>query len=139
MTAIKAKSEDKIILNFSDDKCSKNHIKQSLRRCEIINIEETGRDELIIYNNDIKVGMYTIRIDLPFDSHPSWNKLKDYADFQISIYDSIDKKNSIDLNKDTRFKNQYWVSQNFFGKLRIKHLIDIIAYCHRLNKLKAFL
>lgn len=139
MTAIKATSESRVILDFNTEKCSKNRIKQELRRCDITSLEEGKKhNEVILYSNEIKIGMYTIVLELPFDSSLNWHKLRDYGDFQISIYDS-DHIAGIDLKKDIRFKSQYWVSENFFGKLRIKHLIDIIAHCHRLDKLKAFL
>ena len=141
MTAIKATSRDKIILYFSNRISSKNHIKQSLRKCEIINMEpkiNENENEFIIYNNIIKVGIYTITLYFPFDSSPHWRKLKDYGDFHIRIHDTIDQKSDIDIKIDSRFKSQYWVSKNFFGQLRIKHLIEIIAYCSRLNNLKAF-
>jgi len=84
--------------------------------------------------------MYTISLLLPFDSSSTWSKLKDYGDFEVRVSDTSDRKTtSINLKKDSRFSNQYWVSKNFFGKLRIKHLVDIILYCRRLDKLKAFL
>ena len=97
-----------------------------------------NENEFIIYNNIIKVGIYTITLYFPFDSSPHWRKLKDYGDFHIRIHDTIDQKSDIDIKIDSRFKSQYWVSKNFFGQLRIKHLIEIIAYCSRLNNLKAF-
>jgi len=140
MTAIRGVSQDKVILNFNGEKCSKNRIKQALRKCEIVNLEQRDEtQEFILYLNIIVIGMYVIVLELPFDSSANWRHLKDYGDFQISICDSLDHKSRIDLKKDPRFKNQYWVPKNFFGQLRIKHLIDIVAHCHRLNKLKAFI
>lgn len=141
MTAIKATSESRVILNFSGEKCSKNRIKQSLRKCDIVNLERVKEsNEYTHYLNSIKVGMYEVTLLLPFDSSLNWRKLRDYGDFEVMIHESDNPKiGAINLKKDPRFKNQYWVSKNFFGKLRIKHLIDIIAHCHRLDKLKAFL
>lgn len=138
MTAIKARSVSRLILDFSAGKCSKNRIKNAIRNCEIVSVEPCTHEcnQWNIYNNQIKVGMYTIHLQLPFDGPDSWRKLKDYGDFQVTISDGGP---AIDLKKDGRFKNQYWVPSNFFGKLRIKHLIDIVAHCHRLNKLRAFL
>lgn len=135
MTAIKAKAESRVILDFSNrEKCSKSHIRQALRQCEVINWKEDG-NELVIYDNQIKIGMYTITLELPFDSADTWRQLKDYGDFQVIIDDG----QIIDLKKDGRFSSQDWVSYNFFGKLRIKHLIEIIKRCSRLDKLRAFL
>jgi hypothetical protein len=141
MTAINAKSEVRTILNFSGKKYSKNHIKQSLRKCEIIGVERGERiNDYILYLNKIKIGMYTVLLQLPFDSSTNWTRLKDYGDFEIKIYDTDDTNvGAINLKKDARFRHQYWVSKNIFGQLRIKHLIDIIAYCSRLDQLRAFL
>ncbi len=140
MTAIRSKFESRTILDFSNGKYSKNKIKQALSQCEVVNIlEGEDRDEWLIYDNQIKIGMYTITLHLPFDCPSTCSKLKDYGDFEISIYDTSSKERSINLQKDSRFRDRYWVSQNFFGKLRIKHLIDAITYCKRLDKLKAFL
>lgn len=88
-----------------------------------------------MYDNRIKVGMYTINMWLNFDLEGP-HRLREFREFEIAIYDG---KNQINLKADPRFKSQYWVSYNFFGKLKIKHLIDIIAHCQRLDRLKAFL
>lgn len=140
MTAIKATPQDRVILDFSTGTCSKNRIKQALRKCEIVNLEQRDDSkEFIRHCNIIKIGMYTVVLELPFDSSPSWRKLREYGDFQIYICDGANHLSVVNLKKDARFNGQYWVNKNFFGQLRIKHLIDIIAHCHRLNKLKAFL
>lgn len=139
MTAIRAHQERRLLLDFSDGKYSKNKIKQALRQCNVISVKQTDEDdEYIIFANEIKVGMYTIKLHLPFDSSKDWNKLRDYGDFEISIHERPGGP-SINLNTDGRFRTQYWTKYNFFGKLRIKHLIDIIAHCKRLDNLKAFL
>jgi hypothetical protein len=139
MTAIRAHQERRLILDFSGSKYSKNKIKQALRRCSVISVRQTDEDnEYIIFDNEIKVGMYTIKLLLPFDSSKNWDKLRDYGDFEISIRDKYGGP-GIDLSRDVRFRSQYWTQYNFFGKLRIKHLIDIIAHCQRLDNLKAFL
>ena len=136
MTVMKTKSELRTILDFSTGKCSKNYIRNSLRNCSITNLCE-NENERTLYFNEIKIGMYSIMLLLPFDSSTKWNKLRDYGDFEVKIYDS--KTSAIDLKKDGRFNNQYWVHKNCFGQLRIKHLVDIITYCYRLNNLNAFL
>ena len=97
--------------------------------------EGKDRPEFTIFSNEIKVGMYTIALELPLDGSCNWHKLREYGDFQITIHDT----KLIDLQRDSRFQEQSWVKYNCFGQLRIKHLIDIICYVHRLNKLKAFL
>jgi hypothetical protein len=141
MTAIKASVESKIILDFSKGEFSKNKIKQALRQCEVIHSKRGSKpNEVTVFTHHIKVGMYTIGLMLLPDSSPNWTRLKQYGDFEVLIWDTNNPKvSAIPLKKDPRFKDQYWVSKNTFGQLRIKHLIDIIAYCHRLNKLRAFL
>lgn len=139
MTAIRSHEEPRTVLDFSNGKCSKNKIRQSLKDCHLTSLEENEDYEVTLYQNEIKVGMYSIVIQLPFDLEGP-RKLKDFKDFEISIYDGADHKTSrINLKKDPRFRGQYWVSLNFFGKLRVKHLIDIVAHCRRLDRLKAFL
>lgn len=129
MTAIRVHEEPRTICDFSG-KCSKNKIRQALRACQITNIEGDT-----LYDNRIKVGMYTINIWLAFDLEGP-HKLSEFREFEIAISDG---KSQINLKTDPRFKNQPWVSYNFFGKLKIKHLIDIITHCQRLDRLKAFL
>lgn len=129
MTAIRVHEEPRTILDFSG-KCSKNKIRQALRSCKITNIEGD-----ILYTNEIKVGMYTINIWLAFDLEGP-HYLREFREFEIAIYDG---KKAINIKTDPRFKDQYWVQHNFFGKLKIKHLIDVISHCKRLDKLKAFL
>src|SRR5271154_3803299 len=143
MTAIKAKVESRTILDFSNGKCSKNKIKRALRQCEFTHCKKDAQsNEVIVFRNFIKVGMYTILINLPLDSSSNCSKLKQYGDFEIVIWDNeltFFKISAIPLKEDPRFSSQYWVSHNTFGQLRITHLIDIIAHCYRLNKLRAFL
>jgi hypothetical protein len=78
--------------------------------------------------------MYKIHLWLPYDCPSTWNKLKQFGDFEVYIADPC----RINLEKDSRFKYQSWVKNNFFGRLRIKHLVDIIYFIIRLNGLKAF-
>lgn len=142
MTAIKATIENRTILDFSSGKCSKNKIKQALRKCEFTHCKRGAEpNEVIVYHNLIKVGMYNILLCLPLDSSSNCNKLKRFGDFEVSIWDNnMDVgTHAICLKKDSRFSNQYWILKNSFGQLRITHLIDIIAHCYRLNKLRAFL
>ena len=138
MTAIRAHQERRILLDFSNGKYSKNKIKQSLRQCNVVSIQESDeKNTYIIFDNEIKVGMYTIKLHLPFDSSKNWTKLRDYGDFEVSIHEANGP--SINLRQDARFRFRYWPAYNSFGRLRIKHLIDIIAHCKRLDNLKAFL
>src|SRR5579864_878225 len=118
MTAIRAHEEARTILDFSG-KCSKNKIRKALRDCRLTSLED-GKDPdcVILYLNEIKVGMYTIVIQLPYDLE-GMRKLKEFKDFEIFIYDGKDAKTSrINVRTDARFRDQYWVPHNFSGKLR---------------------
>jgi len=76
---------------------------------------------------------------LPFDLEGP-RKLKEFKDFEIAIYDSPDPKaKRLDLKRDVRFKTQEWVCHNSFGNLNVKHLVEAVAHCKRLDRLKAFL
>lgn len=138
MTAIRVKEEYKTILDFSKSRCSRSGVNKALRQCDLTSLVmgETFQDSTFL-TNEIKVGMYNIQLHLPIDYLDACHKLKDYGDFEITISGSNHDK--IDLKKDCRFKDQYWVPYNFFGKLRIKHLTDAILHCKRLDNLKAFL
>ena len=135
MTAIRARYEVKTILDFSKEKCSRNKIKKSLQQCPIIATENKSK-RTVYYFNQINVGMYSIVLSLPLDSSNNWNRLKDYKDFAISVYVG---DIPIDLQKNDLFSNQEWVRYNFFGNFRVKHLIDAIMHCKRLDSIKAFL
>lgn len=139
MTAIRSHEEPRTVLDFSNGKSSKNKIKQALDHCYLASLEESKDNEVTLYLNTIKIGMYTIEIQLPFDlSGP--RKLKEFKDFEIAIFDSPDPKaKRIDLKKDSRFKGQEWISHNSFGNLKVRHLVEAVAHCKRLDRLKAFL
>lgn len=139
MTAIKAKVEDRTVLDFSTGKFSKNKIKQTLNKCEVICAKTADDDhnDWTLFDNHIKIGMYDILLIIPWDCPQTWNRLKQYNDFEIEISESNGK--IINLKNDGRFKGQEWVKCNSFGNLKPKHLTDIIAYTIRLNKLSAFI
>ncbi|MGI0058801.1 MAG: hypothetical protein ACREBJ_03450, partial [Nitrosotalea sp.] len=125
------------ILDFSG-KCSKNKIRQDLKNCQVAALETSQGDDVVLYRNEIHVGMYSIVIVLPFDLEGT-HKLKEFKDFEIRIYDTKARVICLNVKTDSRFKGQYWLSHNFFGKLKVKHIVDVIAHCQRLDRLKAFL
>jgi hypothetical protein len=135
MTAIRAREEHRTLLDFSNGKYSKTKIKHLLQHCYVSTWEE-GRSDVYI-ENDIKVGMYTIQLHLSLFSWTPSNKLKEFGDFGVSIFDS--EKHCIDLKKDKRFRGQYWIENNETGHLRGKQLVDIINHCKRLDRLRAYL
>jgi len=140
MTTIKATSKKRTILDFNKPKYSKNYIHNAIRNCELIAVEQKENpNEFTIYTNEIKIGIYTIILELPCDSSTNWNKLADYGDFQVSIVDNTHSTKEINLKTDYRFAEQPWIKNNFFGKLYTKHLVDIIFHCIRLNRLTCFI
>lgn len=139
MTAIRSHEESRTVLDFSHGKVSKNKIKKALDNCYLTSLEESEENEVTLYRNSVKVGMYTIEIRLPYDLEGP-RKLKEFKDFEISIYDSGEHKSKcIDLNRDHRFRCQEWTQSNSFGNFKVRHMIEAIYYCKRLDKLKAFL
>lgn len=144
MSLIKGKQEFRTILDFSKSKISKNFVKQSLREAEVrevVCLPETNTYTFV--ENEIKVGMYQLR--LSFESVDSINnrtKLKDYGGFNVAIYERNRKGNilkNINLEKDKRFKDQYWVEDSKNYNIRIKNLVDVVMHLERLNQLKLFL
>lgn len=144
MSLIKGKQEFRTILDFSKEDISKNLVKQALREaevCEVARLPESGSSTLV--ENYIIVGMY--QIHLLFSSIDAGNhrsKLKEYGGFRVAIYERNRKGNvlqNINLDRDRRFKTQYWAKLNHGYDIRMKNLVDIIIHLKRLNNLKMFL
>lgn len=138
MTLIKGKRESITILDFSSGNVSKNKIKESLRNLRLKDTCAHDSKTLTIFDNYIKVGMYDIRLNLQedYEAHSSLKRLREYGGFQISISE-LGKE--ININKDRRFKSQYWVKENVKNRIRCSNLVDAIFYCSRLNNLRLFL
>ncbi len=137
MTALRAREKPRTILDFSNFKCSKSGVHKILKTCKIPSlVDGKSLNDFIIYNNEIKVGIFTITLQFPLDISFDPCNLVDQKDFEIIISENY---SSVDLKRDSRFKNEYWVNQMFFGKFRIKHLTDAIIHCKRIDQLKAFL
>ena len=119
----------------------KHEYKRTLNSVDIVPLYqlETNRSfikEMICIENEIKVGMYKICVVLsPAVQRLTNHKLKDFGDFTIQIYE-LGKE--INLKRDNRFRDQYWVQKNNSG-LKVIDLTDIVCYCNRLDCLKAFL
>jgi hypothetical protein len=137
MSLCKIKHEQRVILDFSDRSITKNLIQNSIRRAEILGLANVSKTEVLCIENEIKVGPYYIQLVL--DYNENYHKLRDYGLFQIRIFECIKTRQEINTSKDYRFKNLEWIKNNNESKIRIKDLIEVIFYCNRLNKLKAFL
>lgn len=141
MSAVKGLLEHRTVLDFSKDHVSKNLVRRALCQTEILDLCRKAGNITFI-DNDIKVGMYTIRLGFS-EVHPGDNRkhLRDYGGFKVKIFESGSPEMSaeINLNKDKRFSKQYWTGLNKNYNLLTKNLIDIILHCSRLNDLRVFL
>jgi hypothetical protein len=135
MTAIKITTEHKTILEFSDGKVSNNYVTSRLRSADFLEFKHHNNDSRTYISYDIKVGLYTIYVDL-LHTKACAKKLKDYGTFCIRIYEG---NQQINLKRDPRFSSESWVKLNNKYKLRMPHLVEAIMFCSRLNNLKAFL
>lgn len=134
MSIIRGKVAHKAILDFSQGRVTKNYIRQLLRHVEI--------NDFLVF---IQVGIYKIYICpsiIRFEHH---KYLRHLGGLGITIEEKKTDINGltcwqhVSLDKDERFKNQLWNNLSSAYKIRMKHLVDIIYHCHKLNKLCAFL
>ena len=141
MTCVRFGNEKRTVLDFTGDTdLSKNKIKEALRALQITTIGHTEDKGAHYIENQIRVGMYTVKI------YPGvmegFHSLKEFGDMFVQICETGSDV-PISLKNDGRFKNQYWVksgtSQASAQHIKINTLTDIIKYCYRLDKLKAFL
>jgi hypothetical protein len=143
MSLIKGKQEFRTILDFSKVKLSKNKIKEALRQAEVLEVIRREDSSNAFVENFINVGMYEVRLIFSsIDAETTRSRLKEYGKFRVAVYErgSFGKSmNNINLSKDKRFKNQYWVDLNKDYNLGINNLVDVIMYLRRLDNLKMFL
>lgn len=143
MSVSKVKHKYQTILDFSDQHLTKTKIKRSLSSVIIQSLYKSDNnilsDEMICIENEIKVGMYKICLILsPSIQRFTNHKLKDFGNFTIQLYELNKTPKEINLKKDNRFKEQSWTNKLNLG-LKVNDLANIICYCQRLDKLKAFL
>lgn len=150
MTAVKSKIEFRTVLDFpSEEPLSRNRVQTKLRAAEVTDAE-LAPHSITYINNQIKVGMYTIRLVFPdsseaIDGGDIRHRLNQYGAFIIRISennpvnsgdDKYDFLQEIDITKDRRFKCQPWAHNMLFN---MGDLVNVIIHCHRLDKLKVFL
>lgn len=140
MSLIKGKQEFRTILDFSKDKLSKNMIKQALRGVEVHEVSFLPESNTYTFvENEIRVGMYTIRLLFSSVSAETRTQLKEYGGFRVAIYEHKNKSlKNINLDKCKLFKGQYWLSLNDGYDIRMNNLTDIIMHLKRLDNLKIF-
>lgn len=134
------------VLDFSGERCSKNKIRQSLKTLEVMsfNYDEKTNTNLMV-ENYIRVGIFDIQLILPVET--GTRKLKDFSGMAISIkerdknFDPSSFESYVRQRESYKrlFGKQYWNQHNSMSGFKIKHLVDAIQYCQRLNNLKAFL
>lgn len=143
MSMVRAKLERKVILDFSKGKVTKNRIRQSLRKVELVEYLEVN-DVGVIRDNIIQVGMFQIHIYPYALSTEPRNRIKEYGGLGFLIYErKIDSCGAswhkIKLARDKRFPNKQWLKLNKLYRIRMKHLVEIIHHCYRLDRLRIFL
>lgn len=134
MSVFKGKYENRTILDFSDGKVSKNSIKQSLRKVEVRHCSESVNGYVTFFNNEIKVGMYSIRITLIGSLNDNHTKFKQYKKFFIRVIENKTVQ-EVNIKHDTRFCHKIWATEN----ASVKEMADLIYYCKRLNDVRIFL
>jgi len=132
MSLCKLQYEYRTILDFSEKNVSRNLVRTSLTKTEVLGLHNI-ESELMYIENEIKIGMYRIRLLL---SKLDAKHLREYGSFKIKIYQA---DSCINLHRDKRFNIQPWVDKNEENNLRVKDLVDVILYCNRLNNLSSFL
>lgn len=142
MTVLRTKSENKTILDLSQVEVNKKIVKKLLNNLKLTNTYNKN-NYLIIVDNIVKVGSYLVflGVDFPenFGIFGEYN-LKKIKSLHIEIF-QLNKNNQmgkIVLEKDLRFKNQYWLENNRKNSLKFNDLIDILVHCQRVNKLQVF-
>jgi hypothetical protein len=134
MSVFKSKYEARTILDFSEGKVSKNSIKQSLRRVEVRHCSENVNGYVTFFNNNIKVGMYSIRLVLYSGPKDNSTKIKQYKKFLISVIENKATQ-EINIKRDARFCHKTWTTEN----PSVEEMADLIQYCKRLNDMRGFL
>lgn len=141
MSASKIKHEFRTIidLNHSNRNLTKHKIYKMIKEVNVV-LQEQGIYPTYI-DNQINIGVYTIRLILNRNCAKcdSPNKLKDYGNFSIKIYENYKTGLlELDINKYSLFKEQNWIRKNQEDSLCIKDLISAILFCNRLDRLKIF-
>lgn len=133
MSVFKSKYEARVILDFSDGKVSKSSIKQSLNQAEVKYCTKPTNGLVTFFNNDIKVGMYSIRLSLNNnDLNYTSTKLRQYKRVSVQV---TEKLQVIDIKSDTRFS---YLNYNI-DNVSIQDLTDLIHHCKRLDDMRGFL
>lgn len=133
MSVFKSKYELRTILDFSDGKVSKNQIKQSLKQVEVKYCTKPSHGWITFFNNDIKIGMYSIRLSLTNDDLNYTNtKIKQHKRVSVQV---VEKTEKIYIDSDPRFS---YLNYNYTN-VSIDDLTNLIHHCKRLNDVRAFL
>ncbi len=143
MSLIKGTSEFRTIIDFSQQKLSKNLIAKSIRNAEVLEAVKASENSYTFIHNSIKVGQYNIHLVFPYlDASQSRNQLRQYGKFKVEITvntrTNTKKFNHVNL-KSPLFKEQPWANLNDDGyNLRMKDLPEIVMYFKRLENLAVF-
>lgn len=129
MTVSKMKHENKIVVDFSDDKINRCKVSKKLRETEILILSD---DRYI--DNNVKVGAYNILLLLK-EKH-NVKRLRKYGPFGIRIFqEKSGEVKEIKMDRDINFRENDWAKRN---ELHIYNLIDAILYCKKMDELSIF-
>lgn len=134
MSVFKVKHEYRKILDFSDGKVSKNSIKQSLRQVDVKYCAQNVNGYITIFDNAIKVGMYSIILKLNSDFGEENSTLKQYKKVNVLVCESR-TSNEINIQNDNRFSYKSWNEEH----TSVDELVDLINHCKRLDDMRVFL
>lgn len=143
MCLVKAKQEYRTILDVSErKKVSKNFVRQSLRKAEIYDFLVEGSTTKVC-GNEIKVGMYLIKIDFSYlDSSRPRRHLREYGGVGVTIFEGKtghpDSWKAVRIERDRRFCYKPWLVPAVTYSLRLNDLVDVVVHCSKLNKLRVF-
>lgn len=130
MTAIRVNTKREPILDFSDNKISRNYVITKLNNI-FLEKKDKISDTPTYLNYNIKVGIYNIEM--------LWLHSQTYSQKDTTCIFISEGNKEVDIYKDGRFSSEPWLSANRNMHLKRTHLASAIILCKRLHNLKAFL
>ncbi len=134
MSAKKVKKESNIILSINKKNTSKSYIIKSLRKSIAKDCCFSGDDVSVLYDNEIIIGMYKIKIEFYFIKTEERKSLRDWGRFRINL---LQMKDGFDFPVTS--EKVFHKYQTGKYDMTIKSLVDLIHLCCKVNDLKVFL
>lgn len=141
MSVVRVKYEFRTLFDFGNNALSKNKIRKVLRETKIQTKDVNLENVPIFIRNEISIGMYLIKLELPLKQADQRNfcPLKAFGKFNVDIYQqNVHGSNKIDISKHCIFKKKDWAGRLDSYQVGVADLADIILLCSRLERIKAF-